>query len=65
MVVPEARQPAARGAGPRRRDTRRAAGAPANTAAPGAASCRRRAERHRAAFGPAPAACVSRWRTKA
>jgi len=43
MVVPEARHQAERGAGPRRRDARRAGGAPTSTAAPGAASCRRRA----------------------
>jgi len=57
LVVPEARKIAVREACPRRRDTRRAGGAPASTAAPGAASCRRRAGRHYAAFGPAPAAC--------
>jgi len=47
MVVPEARYKAGREAGPRRRDT---------ATAPGAASCRRRAGQHYAAFGPAAAA---------
>src|SRR5215472_17938663 len=48
------------GGGPRRRDARRAGGTPTGTAAPGGASCRMRARRYRAAFGPAAAASGSR-----
>src|SRR5215472_11263135 len=51
LVVPEARQAAEREAGPQRRDT---------ATAPGGASCRRRARKHCAAFGPAPAALPAR-----
>jgi len=47
MVVPEARKPVEWEACPRRRDT---------ATAPGAASCRRHAGQHYAAFGPAAAA---------
>src|SRR5215467_12468992 len=53
LVVPEARKRAEQEAGPRRRDT---------ATAPGAASCRRRADRHCAAFGPAPAAAPENLR---
>jgi len=47
LVVPEARKVVVREVCARRRDT---------ATAPGAASCRRRAGQHFAAFGPAAAA---------